>query len=107
MRTASGSGHPSARACDGGGRLRGDHRVFFVVSLAFGSPQYAAFRLVVHLVAAVGLLVFWLHESHASDGKLLACFVAFESFAVVALILCATEQGKRPAQRRPLLNERA
>jgi drug/metabolite transporter (DMT)-like permease len=79
--------------------------VFFVVSLAFGRPDYAAVGLVVHLVAAVGLLVFWLHESHHSDGKLLASFLAFESFAVVALILCVTGQGKRSVQRRPLLNE--
>ena len=81
--------------------------VFFVVSIAFGSFQYAALGFVVHLIAAVGLLAFWLHESHASDGKLVISFLAFESFAVVALILCGAQQGKRPVQRRPLLNDRA
>jgi drug/metabolite transporter (DMT)-like permease len=81
--------------------------VFFVVSLAFASPSYAAIGFGVHLVAAVGLLVFWLHESHHSDGKLLISSLAVEGFAVVALILCVAEQGKRPAQRRPLLSDRA
>ena len=82
--------------------------VFFVVSIGFGSFRYAAIGFVVHLIAAVSLLAFWLHESHASDGKLLTYFLVFESFAVVALILCGAEQGKRSARRpgRSLLNDR-
>jgi hypothetical protein len=33
--------------------------------------------------------------AHASDGRLLAYFLAFESFAVVALIICQYEAGHR------------
>ena len=72
--------------------------VFFVVSIGFGSFRYAALGFVVHLIAAVSLLAFWLHESHASDGELLTYFLAFESFAVVALIVCGAEQPKRPRE---------
>ena len=72
--------------------------VFFVVSVAFGVFRYAATGLAVHFIAAAGLLAVWLHESHASDGRLLAYFLAFEGCAVAALILCATDQRTRPAR---------